>query len=88
MASENYIPRLWKPEAALQRKSVFLLGPRQTGKSSLIRQALPRAKVYNLLDNDVFLKLSRRPSRLREELTEADEVVVIDEIQKLPMLLD
>ncbi len=54
----------------------------------MIRQALPRAKVYNLLDNDVFLKLSRRPSRLREELTEADEVVVIDEIQKLPMLLD
>jgi len=88
MKPEKYIPRLWEPEAALRRKSVLLLGPRQTGKSFLIRRALPRAKVYNLLDNDVFLRLSRRPSLLREELTEADEVVVIDEIQKLPALLD
>lgn len=88
MMPENYIPRLWEPEAALRRKSVLLFGPRQTGKSYLIRRALPRAKVYNLLDNDVFLRLSRRPAILREELTEDDEVVVIDEIQKLPALLD
>ncbi len=72
----------------LRRKSVLLLGPRLTGKSSLIRRTLKGARVYNLLDNDVFLKLSRQPSRMREELTEADRLIVIDEVQKLPALLD
>lgn len=73
---------------ALEEKSVLLLGPRLTGKSSLIRETLKEARVYNLLDSDVFVKLSRRPSRIREELTGAERVVVIDEIQKLPALLD
>lgn len=72
----------------LARKSVLLLGPRLTGKSFLIRHTLKSARVYNMLDNDVFVKLSRRPSRMREELTDADRVVVIDDIQKLPILLD
>ncbi len=88
MPTPKYVPRIWNPLENLERKSVLLLGPRQTGKSSLIRNALKGARVYNLLDSDVFLKLSRRPARLREELTPADETVVIDEIQKLPSLLD
>ena len=49
---------------------------------------MPDIKVYDLLDSDVFSRLARRPKVLGEELTAADKVVVIDEIQKLPVLLD
>jgi predicted AAA+ superfamily ATPase len=70
------------------RKSLFLFGPRQTGKTALVRQALPEARYYDLLDTDVFLTLSRRPAQLAEELGADDRLVVLDEIQKLPVLLD
>lgn len=72
----------------MARKSHFLLGPRQTGKSHLIRQALPKAKVFDLLDSSVYLSLSQNPGRLAEEITAADRVVVIDEVQRLPELLN
>lgn len=71
-----------------ERKSLFLFGPRQTGKTALVKHALPGAKVYDLLDGDVFLTLSRRPAQLAEELVPEDRLVVLDEIQKLPALLD
>ena len=74
--------------AWMARKSHFLLGPRQTGKSHLIRQALPKAKVFDLLDSSVYLSLSQNPGRLAEEITAADRVVVIDEVQRLPELLN
>ena len=69
-------------------KSHFLLGPRQTGKTFLLRQALPDVRVYDLLDASVYLALSRDPTRLAQELTPDDHVVVIDEIQRLPELLN
>ncbi|NCC51475.1 MAG: ATP-binding protein [Spartobacteria bacterium] len=72
----------------MQKKSYFLLGPRQTGKTFLIRHTLTPYKYYNLLAADVFLKLSQAPQRLREELADDDRVIIIDEIQKLPELLD
>lgn len=72
----------------LARKSHFLFGPRQTGKSTLIRRTLPTAQVYDLLDNAVFLELSQRPGRLLEELGPGVEIVAIDEIQRLPLLLN
>jgi len=84
----DYIPRLLDIRRRLEKRSCFLFGPRQTGKSTMVRHELPHARVYNLLDSDLFLALSRRPARLREELTAGDELVVIDEIQKLPQLLD
>ena len=74
--------------ALLARKSHFLFGPRQTGKTTLIRRTLPEARVYDLLDNAVFLDLSQRPGRLMEELTPDVEVIAIDEIQRLPLLLN
>jgi predicted AAA+ superfamily ATPase len=83
-----YIERKCDLAKVLQRKSCFLFGPRQTGKSSLIRHTLKTAPVYNLLDSDVFLKLARWPSRLKEELNPKERIVIIDEIQKLPSLLD
>lgn len=83
------IPRLLDLTELLVRKSCLLLGPRQTGKSWLIRRCFPKVFVYNLLESDTFLRLSREPQLIRQEL-EANprEVVVIDEIQKLPGLLD
>ena len=74
--------------AWMARKSHFLLGPRQTGKSHLIRQALPAARIFDLLDSSVYLSLSQRPGRLAEEISESDRIVVIDEVQRLPELLN
>ncbi len=82
------IERIVDLKRELVKKSCFLLGPRQTGKSWLIRHSLKGCPTYNLLDSDIYLKLSRSPRRLREELSPKDRIVVIDEIQKLPQLLD
>ena len=83
----NY-PRQLNLEELLNKKSYFLLGPRQTGKTFLIRNTLNGYKYYNLLAADTFLKLSQFPQRIREELTPQDKIIVIDEIQKMPELLD
>ena len=72
----------------IQKKSHFLLGPRQTGKSFLIRHTLRGARLYDLLDHGTYLALGQRPQRIAEELTAADRVIVIDEIQRLPELLN
>ena len=75
----------------LRSRSVFLFGPRQTGKTTWLRQCFPESPWFNLLHGDVFLRLSREPGRLRAELaagTGAAHPVIIDEIQKLPGLLD
>ncbi|MEW6246407.1 MAG: AAA family ATPase [Nitrospirota bacterium] len=82
------IERMLDLQQLLERKSHFLLGPRQTGKSFLIAQTLKDARVYDLLDTAVYLALSREPGRLAQELTSKDRLVVIDEIQRLPELLN
>ena len=74
--------------AATAKRSLFLFGPRQTGKSTLVRHQLPGARLINLLESDTYLSLQRAPQRLREWCTTRGELVVIDEIQKLPQLLD
>lgn len=74
--------------ALVAKKSHFLFGPRQTGKSHLLRRALPDARVYDLLDTSVYLSLSARPARIEEELAAGTRVVVIDEVQRLPQLLN
>jgi predicted AAA+ superfamily ATPase len=84
----TYYPRVLDVARLAARKSLFLFGPRQTGKTALIRHALPKAKVFDLLDGDVFLNFSRRPAQLGEEIGPRDQIVVLDEIQKLPTLLD
>jgi uncharacterized protein len=85
---DTVIKRIIGIEADLKRGSVLLLGPRRTGKSFLIRHQLQADKVYNLLRADTFQQLSARPSLIRESLTPGDRLVVIDEIQKLPALMD
>lgn len=84
----DFVERLPDLSAWLAKKSHFLFGPRQTGKTSLVRRCLPRARVYDLLDSSTYLSLSRRPGRLAEELSSRDEIVVIDEVQRLPELLN
>ena len=60
-----YIPRVLDLPALLTRKSHFLFGPRQTGKSFLIARALPGVRVYDLLDSTVYLALSQNPAASR-----------------------
>ncbi len=86
--SQPVVPRHLKIAEVLKSKSCFLFGPRQTGKSTLIRQQLSGAPVYDLLDQTLFLRLSRNPALIREALTPETSLVVIDEIQKLPELLN
>jgi len=83
-----YIERVLDLPALLAKKSHFLFGPRQTGKSFLIRHALSNARVYDLLDTAVYLVLSQNPGRIAQELTPQNRIVVIDEIQRLPDLLN
>ncbi len=72
----------------LKQRSCFLFGPRQTGKSTLIRHQLADIRTYNLLDQTLFIRLSRNPALIREALAPQTEIIVIDEIQKMPALLN
>ncbi len=72
-----------------QKAHFFLFGPRQTGKSTLLRENFPKAKTkfYDLLNSKEFTRLAAAPHLLREEvLSLKDEVthVVIDEVQRIP----
>ena len=72
-------------------RSCFLWGPRQTGKSTLLRTRFPHAPFYDLLFASEFRRLSANPGLLREEclaLGRKSGPILIDEIQKLPELLD
>lgn len=72
----------------LKSKSTFLFGPRQTGKSWLIKNTLNEFTVFDLLDSETFLSLSYDPKRLEQQIKQDSKIVIIDEIQKLPSLLD
>ncbi len=74
-------------------RSAFLWGPRQTGKTTLLRRLFPESLRYDLLRTDLFLDLTRNPSVLRQELLAAPAAalrhpVIVDEAQKVPALLD
>lgn len=80
--------RILSLTSRLTRRSIFLLGPRQTGKSTYLRTSFNGAKYYDLLEADTFRALSFKPESIREQLREQDTLIVVDEIQKLPTLLD
>jgi predicted AAA+ superfamily ATPase len=71
-------------------ESFFLWGPRQTGKTSLLRTTYPGAVWIDLLRTDDAIRYASRPAFLREELLArpGGTLVVIDEVQKVPALLD
>jgi len=70
--------------------SFFLWGSRQTGKSTLLRTLYPDAIWLDLLKTDEFVRYTQRASLLREELEAQpkEKLVVVDEVQKVPALLD
>lgn len=70
----------------LKKKSFFLFGPRGTGKTTLIKHTLSNATVIDLLESKTYRDYLRNPSILSEQ--KLKPIVVIDEVQKLPELLD
>ena len=83
------LERILKLEES-KEDSLFLWGSRQTGKSTLLKALFPNARYYDLLKSDLRMRLQLRPSLLREEcqMLEEGEIVIVDEIQKVPALLD
>ena len=83
------IERLLKVTDA-QEESVFLFGARQTGKTTLLLHLFPDNRFYDLLETDTYERLRRNPSLLRQELADLKEgeIVIIDEIQLIPELLN
>ena len=71
-------------------ETFFLWGPRQTGKTTLLRETYPQAFWIDLLKSEEYRRYLQNPERIREEMSAANSVrqVVIDEIQKVPQLLD
>jgi predicted AAA+ superfamily ATPase len=78
-----------------KNKNIFLFGPRQTGKSTLLKREFSSEQTlyYDLLKSDVYRRLLSRPEIFRNEVTAALKSpplshVIIDEVQKIPPLLD
>lgn len=79
----------------IPERNCFLFGPRGTGKTTLLRSRLPYALFLDLLDPALHRSLEARPERLRELIsgmperqTDETRTVVIDEIQRIPELLN
>ena len=61
----------------LRNRSVFLFGPRQTGKSTLLHHLFPDAVFFDLLEADTFRELSARPEYMRQTLPPAARLVFL-----------
>jgi predicted AAA+ superfamily ATPase len=73
----------------IPKRSLFLFGPRGTGKSTWLRKSVPSALYVDLLDPGRYRELAAEPERLRQlvEGSPQSETVIVDEIQRLPELL-
>lgn len=74
-------------------QSTFLWGARKTGKSFYLKRHFPDSVYYDLLETDLYFSLLKEPHLLREEILALSEEkllhpVIVDEIQKIPVLLD
>ncbi|MBN8246560.1 MAG: ATP-binding protein [Verrucomicrobia bacterium] len=74
-------------------RSVFLWGPRRTGKSFWLREHLAAVPWIALLNTEVFAEYAARPQLLRERASSevrrhGSQTIVVDEVQKVPALLD
>tara|TARA_B100000959_G_scaffold286917_1_gene368036 strand:+ start:419 stop:1573 length:1155 start_codon:yes stop_codon:yes gene_type:complete len=81
---------IYKRALKLPPTSFFLFGPRGAGKTTWLKKLLPEAKWFDLLNTKTYFKLLREPSLLRMEVEALPEGawIVIDEVQKLTILLD
>ena len=78
-----------------KNKNIFIFGPRQTGKSTLINKIFSEKEshFYNLLEVDTYNKLLANPQIFRHEVeaicvTENKKNIIVDEVQKIPQILD
>lgn len=71
-------------------EAMFLFGARQTGKSTLLKERFPKAIYIDLLKSDVRNRFKQHPEEFRESLLRypPKTIVIVDEIQKVPDLLD
>lgn len=75
------------------KQSAFLWGARKTGKSTYLKKHFPNSIVYDLLKSDLYLKFSKAPFLLREEILALTpeallSPIILDEVQRIPSLLD
>src|SRR5579864_4670331 len=93
----TYIPRLIEKNIlqALERgKSILLLGPRQTGKTTMIKHAIQPDISYSFAQAAIRQRYEQNPAILERELQEQlkkfnkPPVVCIDEVQKIPCVMD
>ncbi|MBW1815599.1 MAG: ATP-binding protein [Deltaproteobacteria bacterium] len=70
------------------KKSAFLWGPRKTGKTYWINRHFPGAILIDMLKTDVFADFASRPALLRERYQNYQGLIIIDEIQMVPSLLN
>jgi len=75
-------------KSLLREKSLLLLGPRQTGKSTLCRRSFPDAYAVNLMETNTFREYSARPELLRERIPENVKTIFIDEAQRVPEIFN
>ena len=77
----------------IKGETCFLWGPRQTGKSTLLKNLFPQAAYFDLLLSENFSKFHRHPEFFRQEVlafskTQKKLPIIIDEVQKVPILLN
>jgi len=84
------MPTMYTRKLVPPERSFLLLGPRGTGKTTWLRARLPEARWYNLLLDREQLRLMRDPQLFRQEIEAlpSGSWVVVDEIQKLPSLMN
>jgi predicted AAA+ superfamily ATPase len=75
------------------KQSAFLWGPRKTGKTTFLKKNFPQSIFYDFLRTDAFLEYTKTPFLLRERLLAKRDAaihspVIIDEVQKIPHILD
>ncbi len=79
--------RLLKPPESAQ--SYFLFGPRGSGKTIWVKSFYPNALYFDLLQSGLYNDLLARPEQLEQLIPPAfDDWIVIDEIQRIPQLLN
>ena len=88
---KEYVKRYLDLDRILDRRSVFLIGPRMCGKSMYAKNEIRKPALYwNLLSNTLYYRIVRNPALLEETLKAeglTEGLVVIDEIQRAPQLL-
>ncbi len=74
-------------------QSAFMWGARKTGKTTYLKHTFSKALFYDLLQSDLAFTFAKAPYIFREELLklqemQANALVIIDEVQKVPALMD